>query len=293
MVEDYISITQTQEKGLFIGDVLKIVERKEHEFVCIDLLEKHFYILTNNQFQQATNDDIYFTFIKLTGGWIAHEFNKKVNYISRIEKVDLPYLYHTTGSDMLWNFIPATNDVILEKRINEANANGIIEGAKVQDDMEIEGYVKGFKLDTVTKELIVIYVGNTKIEHERHLSYLKVLDKGVDMSKVFNKGEFVFVKWHKIKPTGFIVQVTATDLNAFYNEDLHEWFFIDKLPDVRRATESEKLKVLEFNGKEFANILIQQIKDKFLRNPMNEYTAVEWRVFIRNLITGMEKIVHK
>jgi hypothetical protein len=293
MIEDYVSVIQTQQKGLFIGDVLRIVERKEHEFVCIDLLEKQSHVLTKNQFQQATSDDIYLTFIKLTGGWVAHKFKEKIDYISRVKKIELPYLHHSTGSDMLWNFIPATNDVILEQRINEVNLDGIIEGAKVQDDMEIEGYVKGFKLDMVTKELIVKFVGDSKIEYERPLSHLKILDKGVNMSKVFNRGEFVFVKGHKIKPTGFIVQVTKTDLNAFYNEDLQEWFYIDKLPEVRRVTEAEKLKVLEFNGKEFANILIQQIKDKLVRNPVNEYNTVEWRIFISSIIAGVQKVMHK
>ena len=170
------------------------------------------------------------------------------------------------------------------KKDELVKSRSIKEGVFIQDDMEIEGKVVGFELDKV-KGILIKYRNSAGIIYKcKESNIVKVLLKDSSLREVPDPGDYIKLNPAKVFPSGVIIKVSKTDVDAFYNEDVDMWFEgIDKW-GWRKATQEEVQKAQEFEGIKFSESLLSQIKDKFLQYPPNEYNILQYRMFMMNFL---------
>ncbi len=165
---------------LFVGDVLYNEgpsEADATQFVCKDLTKSLTYLLTKNQIQDASNGDVFSAFLIKSGSWVFHTSKGNIDYLAKVVAIDLPYLEHETGNDMIYNFIPALDDAIEEYRVNKATDKGFVVGAKVKDKNKVLGVIHSLKLDPKTKDLMVSYWDGDNVNYESPLQQVKLIKK--------------------------------------------------------------------------------------------------------------------
>ena len=282
------------QKKLFVGDVLREKELSDHNSKLVsytNLSKTKEFILDPSYMASATNEDVYNGFLIESSGWVAHISQDKLDYVAKIENIDLPYLNHSLGgNDYVYNFIPATDDMILNYKKDElVKSRSIKEGVFIQDDMEIEGKVVGFELDKV-KGILIKYRNSAGIIYKcKESNIVKVLLRDSSLREVPDPGDYVKLNPSDLFPQGLIVKVSKTDVNAFYNEEAAIWFEdIDKW-GWRRATYEEIQKAEAFKGLAFSEILLTMIEDRLSEYPPNEYNILQYRIFMMNFFPKVLK----
>lgn len=171
-------------KNLFVGDVLYNTGPSEEDvklYECRDLTNNLSYQLSENQIQPATNEDVFGAFLSKSGSWVFHQSKSKkgdyLDYLAKVVKIDVPYLYHESGNDFIRNFIPASDDMIAGYREGVAESKGFIKGAKIKDTDKVTGTIYGFELDSKTKDLLVLYKDADEKYYKNPLQQLKIVKK--------------------------------------------------------------------------------------------------------------------
>jgi len=174
----FVVVTPTgSSKNLFVGDILRNDGPNEEDltqYVCKDLVTDQLHYLTESQIQPASNEDIFGAFISKSGGWVFHKSKNTLDYLARVEKIDIPYLHHATGNDMIYNFIPATDVMIYEYRFEKAVKKGFKIGVGIIDANKVKGTLQAYKLDPKTKDLIVCYQDEDDNEFESPIQKVKL-----------------------------------------------------------------------------------------------------------------------
>lgn len=271
------------QKKLFVGDVLwEEGPSDENPFLWIykNLSKNKEFLLNPRSVTPATNEDIYGAFIAESAGWVSHGSGDKIHYVAKIDKIDLPYLFHSLGgADFVYNYLPASNEVILKYRKEKLLEKGIKEGVVIKDDMEIEGVVVDFELDPHTREVLIRYKGaSSKVIYSCKESAVVEVLPNFMKEEVYNPGDYIRLDPTTTFPFGIIMRVSKTDVNAFYSEECDEWFSTSTWK-WRRATKEEVFKMQEFDGMQYLDNILSEVREKLQQYPPNEYHVLSWYVF--------------
>ena len=286
-------------KKLFIGDVLKIEDSEDpNAIICWDLTGTKQFTVPSQCLAEANSQDIYNSFLSLSACWAFHVSNNTINYLTRITKIDLPYVYHESapcvGSDMVYNFKAALDTEIFSYLVSELSAKGLMKGGSFISKSDKKTYfVQEFKLDTVSKKLILECIDDvSKTAVEKYADDIKKINSVLGKTKdLLSPGDVVAILLPNA-PHELFLSIDKLDLNSFYSELTQSWYDFDELKHIRKCTLEEKNKFESFDYSAVINSLFSLLSKFHEKFPVRDVAfMLKWAAFEREYFEKYEQLI--